>query len=77
MAKRSKKEAIDFYESQTESKRDELQAKFGNEGVADRETKFYEWLQNYNDSDKVIQHFQDEEDRGDSHDGGIKHFSDW
>jgi hypothetical protein len=37
-------EAIKWYEGLEDDKRMKLQKDFGNNGIADRETKFYKWL---------------------------------
>ena len=39
-------EAMAWFDKQPQEKRDSLNKEFGNEGVADREMKFYKWLRN-------------------------------
>ena len=50
-----KLEIVEWYDLLSSDRRMELQKEFGNEGVSDREKKFYKWLnkeKKYNEKSK-------------------------
>lgn len=48
----NKKEVVEWYENLPDEARMKLQKDFGNDGVPDRETKFYTWLKSFVKSKK-------------------------
>jgi hypothetical protein len=48
----TKKEAVNWYENQSDVVRSKLQKDFGNNGIADRETKFFRWISKFKKVDK-------------------------